>query len=98
MRKVAKAANEVYWVVCGQAIPLKKLAVLQRRFCKCQKNQELLEKIKAIKPVDQEIEKNKRENFYNSCPEAKELGGLVNLVAKYGAMRGTEIPEISKKQ
>ena len=26
--KVAKAANEVYWVVCGQAIPLKKLAVL----------------------------------------------------------------------
>ncbi len=61
------------------------------------KEQELLEKIKAIKPVDQEIEKKIRENFYNSCPEAKELGGLVNLVAKYGAMRGTEIPEISKK-
>ena len=26
--RVAKAAAEVYWVVCGQALPVKKLAVL----------------------------------------------------------------------
>lgn len=26
--KVAKAAEEVYWVICGQAIPVKKMAVL----------------------------------------------------------------------
>ena len=45
------------------------------------KEQLLLEKIKEIKSVDQKIEKKIRENFYNNCPEAKELGGLVNLVA-----------------
>lgn len=53
--------------------------------------------IKKIIPVDREI-KNKIENqFRTSCPEANELGGLVGLVANYGAMSNTLKPDRVKK-
>jgi len=57
----------------------------------------VLEKIRKIQPVDSRIKEKIEKEFREKCPEAKDLGGLVDLVANYGAMRGTEHPNPVKK-
>lgn len=61
------------------------------------KENQLLEKVANIQPVDAEIKKEIERLFMEMCPEAKELGGLVGLVANYGAMSGTTKPKVAKK-
>lgn len=61
------------------------------------KEKQLVELLARMQPVDDKIREKIENNFRKYCPEAGELGGLVKLVANYGAMSGTSHPEVVKK-
>lgn len=57
----------------------------------------LEKKIQKIIPVEAEIKDQIEREFREACPEADELGGLIGLVANYGAMSNMRYPDKVKK-